>query len=129
MFHFDPPRVRLNDFGVAARGSIPPLRRASAVDDPSPSPNRARLVVLGAVGLGLLLALALVVMVVVRQRRLAAVQPRRLQPQGARFPARREFLRVHGDRVRVALDERGADFLIVGLGLAAAVALAALIAG
>ena len=129
MFHFDPPRVRLNDLGVAAHGSIPPLRRADAVSDPSPSPNRARLIVLGAVGLGLLLALALVVMVAVRHRRLAGVKPRRFEPHGARFPARREFLRVHGDRMRVAFDERGADVLIVGLGLAAAIALAALIAG
>jgi hypothetical protein len=31
--------------------------------------------------------------------------------------------------MRVALDERGADLLIIGLGLAAAIALAALIAG
>ena len=128
-FHFVPPRVRLTDLGVAQRGTILPLRRTSAVNDPSSTPSRVKMIVLAAVGLGLLLALAAALRVVVRHRRLAGVGPSRLEASGARFSDRREFFRVYGDRMRVAFDERGADVLIVGLGLAATVALAALIVG
>jgi hypothetical protein len=87
------------------------------------------LVVLIAVGLGLLLALAAALRVLVRHRQLAGVEQRRLNVGSRHVPARREFSRVRGDRLRVAFDERGADALIIGLGLAAAVALAALIVG
>jgi hypothetical protein len=128
-FHFDPPRVRLTDFGVAARGTILPLRRTSAVNDPSSTPNRVRMIVLIAVGLGLLLALAAALRVLVRHRQLAGVEPRRLNIGGGGYSGRREFFRVYGDRMRVAFDEHGADVLIVGLGIAVVVALAALIAG
>jgi hypothetical protein len=128
-FHFDPPRVRLSDRGVAEHGAIVPLRRTSALNDPSSTPHRVKMIVLVAVGLGLLLALAAALRVLVQHRRLAGVQPRRLNASSGHLPARREFFRVYGDRMRVAFDERGADVLIIGLGLAAAVALAALIVG
>ena len=87
------------------------------------------LIVLIAVGLGLLLTLAAVLKIVVRRRGLVAEQPSPFEIDGARFPAGRDFFRVYGDRVRVALDERGAPMLILGLGLAVTVALAALVAG
>lgn len=106
-----------------------PLRRTSAVNDPSPTSHRVKMIVLVAVGLGLLLALAAALRVFVRHRQLAGVDSRRLNVGSGRVPARREFSRVYGDRLRVAFDERGADVLIIGLGLAAAVALAALIVG
>ena len=106
-----------------------PLRRTSALNDPSSTSHRVKTIVLIAVGLGLLLALAAALRVLMHHRRLAGVEPRRLNVASGRLPARREFVRVYGDRMRVAFDERGADVLIVGLGLAAAVALAALIVG
>lgn len=106
-----------------------PLRRTSALNDPSSTPHRVKMIVLIAVGLGLLLALAAALRVLMQHRRLAGVEPRRLNVASGHLPARREFFRVYGDRMRVAFDERGADVLIVGLGLAAAVALAALIVG
>jgi hypothetical protein len=87
------------------------------------------MVVLIAVALGLLLALAAALRVLVRHRRLAGVESSRLGATGPHFSGRREFFRVYGDRMRVAFDERGADVVIVGLGLAAAVALAALVVG
>ena len=126
--HFDPPRVRLSDRGVAQQGAIVPLRRTSALNDPSSTPHRVKMIVLIAVGLGLLLALAAALRCL-QHRRLAGVEPRRVNVASGHLPARREFFRVYGDRMRVAFDERGADVLIVGLGLAAAVALAALIVG
>lgn len=105
------------------------MRRTSAINDPSATPHRVKMVVLIAVGLGLLLALTAALRVLVQHRRLAGVEPRRLNVASGHVPARREFFRVYGDRMRVAFDERGADALIIGLGLAAAVALAALIVG
>jgi hypothetical protein len=125
VFHFDPPRVRLSDRGVAQQGTIVPLRRTSAVNDPSSTPHRVRMIVLVALGLGLLLAIAAGLRVLVQHRRLAGVEPHRLNVGSGQVPGRR----VYGDRMRVAFDERGADVLIIGLGLAAAVALAALIVG
>lgn len=129
VFHFDPPRVRLTDLGVAHSGTIVPLRRTSAVNDPSSTPSRVKMVVLIAVALGLLLALTAGLRVLVRHRQLAGVQSSRLGATGPHLSARREFFRAYGDRMRVAFDERGADVVIVGLGLAAAVALAALVVG
>lgn len=105
-----------------------PLRRTSAVNDPSSTPHRVKMIVLVAVALGLLLALAAALRVLVRHRQLAGVESRRLAG-GGRPPPRHELSRVYGDRLREAFDERGADVLIIGLGLAAAVALAALIVG
>jgi hypothetical protein len=65
----------------------------------------------------------------VRRRRLAMPQPAPAWAEHSRFPAGREFLRVYGDRMRVAFDERGMEVVIITLGLAAAVALGALVAG
>lgn len=122
--------MRLTDFGVAQRGAVAPLPAgASAAGDPSASTNRAKLIVLIAVGAGMLLALAAVARVALLRRRVGAVQPRRSQINGGRFPAGRDHFRVYGDRMRVTLDERGADVLVLGLGLAAAVAIGALLAG
>jgi hypothetical protein len=110
--------------------TIPAGTRPSTIPTGTrPSTIPTGLIVLIAVGLGLLLALAAVLKVVVRRRRLVAEQPPPFEIDGARFLAGRDFFRVYGDRVRVALDERGAHMLILGLGLAATVALGALVAG
>lgn len=132
-------RILRSDGGVstfrqARHGSL--VGQAPAGTRPSKIPTGTRpstiptgLIVLIAVGLGLLLVIAAVLKVVVRRRRLAAEQPSPFEINGARFPAGRDFFRVYRDRVRVALDERGAPMLILGLGLAVTVALAALVAG
>jgi hypothetical protein len=120
----------LNDFGVAQGDAVaPPLRPVSAVDVPSSSTNRTRLIVLTAVGFGLLMAVAAGWRLAVQRRRLVVPQPRRGQINGGRHPAGGGFFRGYGDRMRVAFGERGADVLLLGLGLAAAIALGALVAG
>lgn len=123
----------VNTFRQARYGSLggqaPAATRPSTIPTGTRSSSiTTRLIVLIAVGLGLLIALAAVLKVVVRRRGLVAEQPSTFKSDGARFPAGRDFLRVYGDRVRVALDERGAPMLILGLGLALTVALAALVA-
>jgi hypothetical protein len=130
-FHFDPARVRMMlDFGAAARGPVPVVRvRARTAKDPSSSPNYARLLVLIVAGLAVLLGLVTLSVWLLRRRRLAIPQPPPVWAEPSRFPAGREFLRVYGDRMRVAFDERGMEVVIITLGLAAAVALGALVAG
>ena len=81
-----------------------------------------------AAGAGVLLAIAAVCGVVRRDRRLANAGQSRSTTDGERFRAGRELRRVYGDRLRVAFDERAVEVAIVGLGLAAAIVLGALIA-
>lgn len=124
----------VNTFRHARHGSLVGQVPARTRARTSPTGTRPSTIPTGvivpiAVGLGLLLALAAVLKIVVRRRRLVAEPRSPFEIDGARFPAGRDFFRVYGDRLRVAFDERGAPMLILGLGLAATVALAALVAG
>jgi LPXTG-motif cell wall-anchored protein len=116
------PRVKLTDTGVAFKGKLPPLRRAAFTTGHPSTGLSTRTLVLMAAGLGVLLALAALWGLMARRRRVV------MEPSGFRAGGR-DFLRVHGDRMRVAFDERGVEVLILGLGLAAAVGLGALVAG
>lgn len=112
------------------------------------SPNALSLAVIPIVLLVLAAALAATAIgtKVIRSRRLAAGDPEAYASEydtpahgfeavsppaikGERLPLYGERMRLYGERMRVAVAERGVELAIVGVGLAAAIALGALVGG
>lgn len=144
------PRVKANDTWVVALRAAPPSTGAAhPASDRGSGRVPLRTLLLVVIALVAPLALTALWMRVRRGRRVAVPRlraprvaaprlhaPRVAVPQALRvsgdrmhFSAGRDVFRIYGDRIRVAFDQMGSEVLIVGLALAFAVGLGALIAG
>ncbi|MBV9536865.1 MAG: hypothetical protein JO321_15810 [Solirubrobacterales bacterium] len=125
------PRVTANDSWVVALRAAPPSTGAAHAASDRGS---IRVSVLQGVAflaaLIALFALGMLSRLVVRRRR-ARGRPAVAGRSGDRvhFFGGRGAARVYGDRMRMAFDQKGSEALTVGVALALAVALGALIAG